>query len=76
MTLKYVLVDNKLYHGTTEDLFLKCLSSDQARIAISKVHEYICGTHQLAPEIKWLFKRAGLCWFTMMFDYFKQYKGV
>ena len=61
ITLKNILVDDKLYRRTAEDLFLKFLSSDQARVAVSKVHEDICGTHQSAPKVKWLFKRAGLC---------------
>ena len=39
------------------------------------VHEDICGTHQLAPKMKWLFKRADLYELAMMSDSFKQYKG-
>jgi hypothetical protein len=60
ITLKNILVDDKLYHWIAEDLFLKCLSSDQVRVAMSKVHEDIFDTHQSSPKMKWLFKRAGL----------------
>ena len=42
---KYVLHNNELYRRTAEDLLLKCLGSDQARVAMGEVHEYICGTH-------------------------------
>ena len=33
--------------------------SDQPRVAMGEVHEGICGTHQSAPKMKWLLRRAG-----------------
>ena len=56
---KYDLIDDELYRRTVEDLLLKCLDSDQARAAMGEVHERICGTHQSAPKMKWLRRRAG-----------------
>jgi hypothetical protein len=50
--LKYVMLDNTLYHRTIDDLLLKCLGSDQAKIAMGEVHEGICGTHQSAHKMK------------------------
>jgi hypothetical protein len=52
--LKYVMFDNTLYHQTIDGLLLKCLGSDQSKIAMGEVHEDICGTHQSAHEMKWL----------------------
>ena len=49
---KYVLHNDELYQRTAEDLLLKCLGSDQARVAMGEVHEGICGTHQSAPKMK------------------------
>ena len=46
---KYVLHNDELYRRTAEDLLLKCLGSNQARVAMGKVHEGICGMHQSAP---------------------------
>jgi hypothetical protein len=43
--LKYVILDNNLYQRTIDGLLLKCLGSDQSRIAMGEVHEGICGTH-------------------------------
>ena len=40
---KYVLYNDELYRRTAEDLLLKCLGSDQARVAMGEVHEGICG---------------------------------
>jgi hypothetical protein len=68
--LKYVMLDNTLYRQTIDDLLLKCLGADQSRIAMGKVHKGICGTHQSAHKMKWLFRRAGFYWPTMLNDYF------
>ena len=42
---------------------------------MKKVHEDVCGTHQSALGMKWLFDRADLYELAMMSDSFKQYKG-
>jgi hypothetical protein len=42
---------------------------------MGKVHEGICGTHQLAHKMKWLLRHAGFYWSTMLNDYFRYYKG-
>jgi hypothetical protein len=49
---KYVLHNDELYRRTAEDLLLKCLDSDQARVVVGEVHEGICGTDQSAPKMK------------------------
>jgi hypothetical protein len=53
--LKYVLLDNTLYHRTIDGLLLKFLASDQSKIAMGEVHKGICGTHQSGHKMKWLF---------------------
>jgi hypothetical protein len=50
--LKYVMVDNTLYRRTINGLLLKCLGSDQSRIAMGEVHEGIYDTHQSAYKMK------------------------
>ena len=60
LAFKYVLIDDEFYCRTAEDLLLKCLDSDHARVAMSEVHKGFCGTHQSAPKMKWLLRRAGL----------------
>jgi hypothetical protein len=73
--LKFVLDDGELYHRTADDLLLKCLGPDQARLAMEEVHEGICGTHQSAPKMKWLLRQACFYWPTMIADCFRYYKG-
>jgi hypothetical protein len=51
--LKYVMLDNTLYRRTIDGVLLKCLGSDQSKIAMEEVHEGICGgTHQSAHKMK------------------------
>ena len=59
-----------------DDLLFKCLGPDQARLAMAEVHEGICGTHQSAPKMKWLLKRACFYWPTMIADCFGTTKDV
>ena len=66
--LKYILIDDEFYRRTAKDLLLKCLDSDQAKVAMGEVHEGICGTHQSAPKMKWLLRRAGFYWPSMISD--------
>jgi ribonuclease HI len=73
--LKYALLDDELYYRTIDGVLLKCLSVDQAKVAIGEVHERICGTHQSAHKMKWLLRRAGYFWPTMLEDCFRYYKG-
>jgi hypothetical protein len=53
---KFILVDGELYRRTADDVLLKCLDTDQARLAMAEVHEGICGTHQSARMMKWLLR--------------------
>ena len=74
LTFKYVLVDDELYRQTADDILLKCLGTDQDLVAMG-VHEGICGIHQSSPKMKWLLRRAGFYWPSMISDCFKYYKG-
>jgi hypothetical protein len=73
--LKYVMLDTNLYRQTIDSLLLKCLGSDQSKIAMGKVYEDIYGTHQSTYKIKWLLHRVGFYWPTMINDCFRYYKG-
>jgi hypothetical protein len=72
--LKYVMLYNTLYRRTIDGLLLKCLGSDQSKIAMGEVHEGICCTHQSTHKMKWLLRCAGFYWQTMINDCFRYYK--
>jgi hypothetical protein len=46
------MLDSTLYRRTIYCLLLKCLGSDQSKIAMGEVHEGIFGTHQSARKMK------------------------
>ena len=75
LAFKYIFIDGELYRRTANDILLKCLGADRARVAMGEVHEGICGTHQSAPKMEWLLRRAGFYWPTIMADCFRYYKG-
>jgi hypothetical protein len=52
LAFKFTLVEEELYHRTLDDLLLKCLDSDQAKVTMGEVHEGIYDTHQSAPKMK------------------------
>jgi hypothetical protein len=56
-------------------LLLRCLSEEEARLAMREVHEGLCGTHQSAHKMRWTLRRAGVYWPTMLNACFKYYKG-
>jgi hypothetical protein len=39
------------------------------------VHEGVCGAHQSAYKMKWIVRRAGYFWPTILEDCFSYYKG-
>jgi hypothetical protein len=45
--LKYTSIDDELYRRTIDGMLLKCLGEEQAKVAVQKVHDEICGAHQL-----------------------------
>jgi hypothetical protein len=73
--LKYVMMDDELYQRTIDGLLLKCLGEEEADVAMGEVHEGLCGSHQSAPKMKWMLKRAALFWPTMRNDCIRYQKG-
>jgi hypothetical protein len=73
--MRYVLIGDDMFYRTLEGLLLKCLGPVESNRLLHKVHEGTCGTHQLAHKMKWLIRRSGYYWPTMLEDCFKYYKG-
>ena len=73
--MKYVLIGDDMFYRTLEGLLLKCLGPSESNRLLHEVHEGACGTHQSAHKMKWLIRRSGYYWPTMLEDCFKYYKG-
>jgi hypothetical protein len=74
-SMKYVLLDNQLYYKTIEGVLLKCLNQEEAKVLMREVHEGVCGAHQSAYKMKWIIRRTGYFWPTMLKVCFEYYKG-
>ena len=73
--LKFVLLDGQLYHRIVDGILLKCLSQEEAKVLMGEIHEGVCGAHQSTHKMKWMIRRAGYVWPTILEDCFKYYKG-
>ncbi|XP_045795462.1 uncharacterized protein LOC123889969 [Trifolium pratense] len=71
----YVIIGNELFKKTLEGVLLKCLSENEAYIAISDVHSGACGSHQSGHKMKWLLIRQGMYWPSMLKDCIDFAKG-
>jgi len=72
---KYVLLEDELYYQTIDGVLLKCLGDDEAKSLMGEIHEGVCGAHQSAFKMKWIIRKNGYYWPTILVDYFKYFKG-
>ena len=57
--LKFIFLDDQLYHRTVDGMLLKCLKKEEAKVLMGEIHEGVCGAHQSPHKIKWMIRRAG-----------------
>ena len=69
------MLDDQLYYKTVDGVLLKCLNQEEAKVLMGEVHEGICGAHQSAYKMKWIIRRIGYFWPTILDDCFEYYKG-
>jgi hypothetical protein len=63
-----------MFYSTLEGLLLKWLGPIELNWLLHEVHEGTSRTHQSAHKMKWLIRRSGYYWPTMLEDCFKYYK--
>jgi len=68
---KYVLLDDELYYRTLDGVLLRCLSNDESKSLMGVIHEGVCRAHQSAFKMKWIVRRNGYYWPTILEDCFK-----
>ena len=73
---KYVLLERELYYRTIDGVLLKCADKEEAKVLMGEIHEGFCGSHQSAFKMKWMIRRNGHFWPTMLEDCFSYYKGL
>ena len=70
-----MLLEEVLYYRTMDGVSLRYLGDDEARSLMGEIHEGVCGAHQLALKMKWMIRRNGYYWPTILEDCFKYFKG-
>jgi hypothetical protein len=50
--LKFVLLDDQLYHKIVDGVLLQCLNQEEAKVLMGKIHEGVCGAHQSTHKMK------------------------
>jgi len=70
-----VLLEDELYYRTIDGILLRCLGDDEAKKLMGEIHEGVCGAHQSAFKMKWMIRRNGYYWPTILKDCFKYFKG-
>ena len=72
---KYVLLERELYYRTIDGVLLRCLDKEEAKVLMGEIHDSVCGSHQSAYKMKWVIRRNGYFWPTILEDCFTYYKG-
>ena len=70
-----MLLEEDLYYQMIDGISLKCIDKEEAKVLMGEIHEGVCGSHQSAYKMKWVIKRIGYFWPTMLEDYFTYYRG-
>jgi hypothetical protein len=74
--INFVLLDDRLYYKSMDGLLLQCLGHEEAKRMMSEVHNGLCGAHQSAYRMKWVIRKNGYYWPTILEDFFEYYKIV
>jgi len=70
-----VLLGDELYYHTLDGVLLKCIGNDESKNMMGEIHEGVCGAHQSAFKLKWMIRRHGYYWLTILEYCFKYFKG-
>ncbi|GKV06953.1 hypothetical protein SLEP1_g18770 [Rubroshorea leprosula] len=73
--LNYVLIEDVLYRRGNDELLLRCLGPDESFQMLSDVHDGICGAHQTGIKMRWLIRRHGFFWPSVLKDCIAYAKG-
>ncbi|XP_075515393.1 uncharacterized protein LOC142550035 [Primulina tabacum] len=73
--LNYVLVEGDLYIKGLDGLLLRCIGFPEALEIMKQVHEGVCGAHQSGVKMRWLIRRYGYYWPSILKYCIKYAKG-
>ncbi|XP_055960075.1 uncharacterized protein LOC130014946 [Mercurialis annua] len=71
--VNYVLIEDVLYRRGFDNLLLRCLGATEA--LEKQTHEGVCGAHQSGVKMRWLIRRHGYFWPSILKDCMTFAKG-
>ena len=71
----FILMEGELYIKGLDGLLLQCLSFLDNMEEMKQIHEGFCGAHQVGIKMRWLIKRHGYFWPTILRDCINYSKG-
>ncbi|XP_021822526.1 uncharacterized protein LOC110763938 [Prunus avium] len=71
----YLIYQNELYRKGSDGLLLLCPSAEDIKVIMTESHEGICGAHQSGVKMRWLVRRHGYYWPTILKDCIEYAKG-
>ncbi|OMO89508.1 Retrotransposon gag protein [Corchorus capsularis] len=62
LAVHYTLLADELYRRGEDGVYLRCLDKEEARKVLKDVHQGLCGAHQAGRKMRWLIRRHGFYW--------------
>ncbi|XP_040361689.1 uncharacterized protein LOC112203363 [Rosa chinensis] len=75
LTLNYFLRGNELRRRGEDGIDFRCVYGCEAKQLMREVHSGICGAHQAGPKMRWLLRRHGYFWPSILKDCIAFAKG-
>ncbi|XP_024196774.1 uncharacterized protein LOC112200008 [Rosa chinensis] len=75
LALNYFLRGDELRRRGEDNVDFRCVYGQKAKQLISEVHSGICGAHQAGPKMRWLLRRHGYFWPSILKDCIAFAKG-
>ena len=73
--LNYVLLEGDIYRKGHDGLLLRCVGFPNAMEIMKQVHEGVCGVQQSGVKMRWLIRRHGYYWPSILRDCIQYSKG-
>ncbi|XP_008240624.1 PREDICTED: uncharacterized protein LOC103339121 [Prunus mume] len=71
----YLIYQIELYRKGSKGLLLLCPSAEDIKVIMTESHKRICGAHQFGVKMRWLVRRQGYYWPTILKNCIEYAKG-
>ncbi|XP_024164374.1 protein NYNRIN-like [Rosa chinensis] len=75
LALNYFLRGDELRRRSEDGIDFRCVYGHEAKQLMHEVHSGICGAHQAGPKMRWLLRRHGYFWPSILKDCIAFAKG-